>query len=242
LSGGIDIATAGWSLAATLAMALTAQGLRAGRRRSALNQALHELRRPLQALTLAIAGPRPAPPVASSSLRLAGVALARLDREINGGRAPAAREPVDVGELVASTVGRWHGRVALTGGSLQAGQVEPAGSLYGDPADLAQALDNLVVNAIEHGGPRIVVATRAQGERLLLTVSDSGRASRPGSRRETPAETLARLSGGRRRGHGLSVVRAVAEAHRGRFVLRRSEDGSTAVLELPLEGDRERAA
>ena len=66
--------------------AVTAQGLRAGRRRSALNEALHELRRPLQAIALAVLGPRVgAPPVSRARCELAAAALERLDREINGG-------------------------------------------------------------------------------------------------------------------------------------------------------------
>ena len=52
---------------------------------------------------------------------------------------------------------------------------------------------------------------------------------------------IARLSGRRRHGHGLPVVRRVAAAHGGRFVLRRSEQGSLAVLELPLAADERRA-
>ncbi len=77
---------AGWPLAASLAMAVTAQALRAGRRRSALNQAMHELRRPLQAVALAASGPRVAAPAGmESSMQLAAAALERLDREINGG-------------------------------------------------------------------------------------------------------------------------------------------------------------
>jgi nitrogen fixation/metabolism regulation signal transduction histidine kinase len=45
---------------------------------------------------------------------------------------------------------------------------------------------------------------------------------------------IARLSGRNRRGHGLPVVRRIAADHGGRFVLRRSEQGSLAMLELPL--------
>ena len=52
---------------------------------------------------------------------------------------------------------------------------------------------------------------------------------------------IARLSGRQRHGHGLAVVRQVAAAHGGRFVLRRSEQGSLAVLELPLAADGGRA-
>ena len=73
---------------------------------------------------------------------------------------------------------------------------------------------------------------------MRIVVADSGRAARPDARRDTPADVIARLSGRRRHGHGLAVVRQVAAAHRGRFALRRSERGSLALLELPLAGDR----
>lgn len=52
---------AGWPVAASLAVAVVAQGLRAGRHRTALNEALHELRRPLQAIALAAGPPGAAP-------------------------------------------------------------------------------------------------------------------------------------------------------------------------------------
>jgi signal transduction histidine kinase len=65
-------------------------------------------------------------------------------------------------------------------------------------------------------------------------VIDDGIAARPASRRGTPSEILARLTGRNRRGHGLEVVRSVAAKHGGRFALRHADDGSVAVLELPL--------
>ena len=60
---------AGWPLAATMAAVATAQGLRAGRRRGALNEALHELRRPLQAIALAGGGGSVGSPPACSRAR-----------------------------------------------------------------------------------------------------------------------------------------------------------------------------
>ena len=50
----------------------------------------------------------------------------------------------------------------------------------------------------------------------------------------SPAGLVARLSGRRRHGHGLRVVRRIAAAHRGDFRLRRSERGTEAVIELPV--------
>jgi signal transduction histidine kinase len=241
---GLAHLLAGWPLAASLAMAVTAQTLRAGRRRSALNEAMHELRRPLQAVALAASGPRAAAPAAvESSIELAAAALERLDREINGGASPTARRRIGAQALVRDAVGRWRARVAMSGGSLELSWRAGQTFVVGEPGGLSQALDNLIVNAIEHGGPAIVVEARRRGDRLRVSVADSGRAARPESRRDNPADVIARLTGRRRHGHGLAVVRSVAAAHGGRFVLRRSERGSLAVLELPLAVDgAERAA
>jgi signal transduction histidine kinase len=223
----------GWPVVLSMAAAVAMQGLRAGRRRSALNEALHELRRPLQAV--ALAGPRfGSSAAAGEPIELAAAALERLDREINGGPPTSMLGSVDAAALARSAVVRWQARVQIAEGSLElrwnAGEVV----LGGDRKALAQALDNLIVNAIEHGGPTIVVSARLLGGRLRIAVVDSGRATRPRSRRNSPGEVIARLSGRHHHGHGLSVVRRVAADHDGWFSLRRSERGSLAVLELPL--------
>jgi signal transduction histidine kinase len=235
--GLVEIVT-GWPLAASMAAAVTAQGLRAGRRRMALNEALHELRRPLQALALA-GGPAAERGIVESSVELAHAALERLDREVNGGFPGAPCEEVPVRALAEASVRRWQALAQLGGGSLRLGWWAGEAVVAGERAALAQAIDNLIVNALEHGGPAVTVEARRQGGLLRVVVADSGRAARPASRWETPADTIARLSGHRRRGHGLAVVRRVAGAHGGRFALRGSECGSLATLELPLIDDRD---
>jgi hypothetical protein len=105
MTGALDWVAAGWPLAATLALALVAERFRAGRRRSALNRALHELHRPLQAMALAVGRPH-AVAAASGSLEMAIAALAQLDREINGaaaGGGPSHLFRLDLREV--STVG-----------------------------------------------------------------------------------------------------------------------------------------
>jgi signal transduction histidine kinase len=228
---------AAWPVALSLAAAVAAQGLYAGRRRTALNEALHELRRPLQALALGAPGARPQEPSATQgSVQMAAAALARLEREINGEGVEAVRAPMFAHPLLDSAVGRWQARAALTGGSLalrwQAGEA----MVDGDRCEIAQALDNLIVNAIEHGGPEIVVGARVRLGRLCVSVTDSGRPSGPDARRESSAELLTRFSGRRRRGHGLRLVRRIAAAHGGDFRLHSSDQGTEAVLELPLVG------
>jgi signal transduction histidine kinase len=229
-----------WPFAVSLATAVTVQSLWAGRRRSALNAALHELRRPLQAVALA-AGPRLGN-AGQSPLELATVALERLDREINGGPPLAVWGAVEAEALVRSAVARWQARARLADSELDlrwnAGRV----FVRGDRHALSQALDNLVVNAIEHGGTTIVLSGRLRRGRVRIAVVDSGRVTRPRSRRNRRGEAIARLSGRQRHGHGLGVVRRVAAEHNGRFALRHSEGGSLAVLELPLADAEESQA
>jgi two-component system sensor histidine kinase FlrB len=226
---------AAWPLGTSLAAAVAVHGLRTGRRRTVLNEALHELRRPLQALALVPPGAVPAEPAAiQGSIQMAAIALERLEREINGEAAASVRETLAVRPLLDSTVRRWQARAALAGGSLllrwQAGET----TIAADRCAVAQALDNLVVNAIEHGGPEIVVEALAERGVLRLAVVDSGRGRRPRSRRESPAELVARLSGRRLHGHGLRLVRRTVAAHGGHFKLRSSARGTEAILELPL--------
>ncbi len=243
-----------WPLALSM-LTTVGQGWRAGRRRTALNRALHELRRPLQALVLASSAPRPAVaaegslgtgdagPVGSDDpVALTAAALDRLDREINGDSPVPLWGPVDGHALLGSAVGRWQARARVSECSLELRWNAGRAIVDGDRFALAQALDNLIVNAIQHGGSSIVVAGRLRHDRLRIAVADSGRASRPRTRRESPAEVVARLTGRRRHGHGLAVVRGIANAHRGRFALRRSERGSLAVLELPLADEGPRTA
>ncbi len=234
---------AGWPVVLSMAAAVAAQTLRAGRRRSALNEALHELRRPLQAVALATGPQFEGSAGAGEPIELAAAALERLDREINGGPLVPALGSIDAAALARSAVARWQARVQIMEGSLELRWNAGEALLSGDRSALAQALDNLIVNAIEHGGPTIVVAGRVLEGRLRIAVVDSGCAKRPRSRRNSPAQVIARLSGRHHRGHGLGVVRRVAADHDGRFALRRAERGSLAVLELPLaEAETGRAA
>jgi len=228
---------AGWPVVASMAAAVVAQGLRNGRRRTALNEALHELRRPLQVVALA-AGPEGLPSRRHGDpMELAAAALDKLDHEINGGLLAPAWGEVGARSLVEGAVARWQGRALRSDSSLELRWNAGEATVRGDRCSLAQAIDNLIVNAIEHGGPTVVVAVRRRQGRLRIAVVDSGRAARPRRRPRRTVEAASRLSGRNRRGHGLTVVRRIASEHDGRFVFSRAATGSQAVLELPLADD-----
>jgi signal transduction histidine kinase len=237
---------AGWPLALTLAAVVAAQGLRAGRRRSALNRALHELRRPLQAIALAGGAPGwgDAPPALQSSVQLAAAALERLDREVNGGGLRRPHEAIEVRPLLEAALRRWQSRAGLAGASLSLRWRAGRAVVIGDRVELSQALDNLIVNAIEHGGPPIRVEATVAAARLRIAVLDGGACgeSEPRGHEAVPVlrapariRALARRWRTRgRRGNGLQVVARIAAEHGGRFIVHHGPRGTVAALELPL--------
>src|SRR5581483_12142597 len=99
---------------------------------------------------------------------------------------------------------------------------------------------NLVRNAVAHtqAGDRIDVVARTHGERLEISVSDTGPGI-PADQLELIFERFHRLdqSRGRDRGGsglGLAIARAIVEAHGGTIHAEsRPGEGATFVLELP---------
>lgn len=215
-----QLGLAGCPLAATL-MAATARGrVRRLRHRSALNRALHELRRPLQTLVLC-SGPAKGP--GGHALRVALTALDDLDREINGQSRPVELRPVDCRALVQPAVERWRGVAAATRRALTLRWRAGSASVLADPGRVAQALDNLIDNALRHGGLRVSVDADLCAGGVRITVRDSGGATKPARRSRDP-----------RHGHGLEIVSRVAAEHGGRFRMLQTASGATATLELPL--------
>ncbi len=119
----------------------------------------------------------------------------------------------------------------------------PAGTLHADPDRLAQALRNLVGNAIEHTEPeRGLVRMRVQavpGGRVRFVVEDDGPGIPP-EQRERVFHRFHRTDAARDRasggtGLGLAIVRAIADAHAG-SVAAGAADAGGARFELVLPG------
>jgi two-component system OmpR family sensor kinase len=118
----------------------------------------------------------------------------------------------------------------------------PEGTLLADPDRLAQALRNLLANAIEHTtadtGLVLMRVKPAPGGRIRFIVADDGPGIPPDQRarvfdRFHRTDTARdRASGGA--GLGLSIVDAIAKAHGGRVSASESSAGGAQVeLELP---------
>jgi two-component system sensor histidine kinase MtrB len=192
----------------------------------ALNRALHEVRRPLQALVLMEEGsgqPAASPPAASRRglLEVAASALQDLEGAVNGDRGSRPSRRFSCREVVLAALERWRPMAARAGGFRVYRDAGPA-PIEGDAVQMARALDNLIANALEHGGPPVVVTGARVAGRIRVTIAN-GPSHRAHGRERDP-----------RRGHGTEVVSRVASEHGGRFALCRTGSGCVAALELPL--------
>jgi signal transduction histidine kinase len=216
--------------------------------------ASHELRTPLTVirgqLEVLAAQEHPPEDEVRRVERLAQAEITRLSRMVDdlllltqAERVDFLRpEPIDLRPFVDEL---WDGLSLTAERRFELGPV-PGGSLQGDPDRLAQAVRNLARNAIEHtdepdGQVRLEVETLAP-DRLRFTVIDDGPGI-PRSERERIFERFHRLDSGRSRarggsGLGLSIVRAIAEAHGGMVRAVERPDGRGAQLELVVPGFR----
>jgi len=110
------------------------------------------------------------------------------------------------------------------------GALLPGAIVNGDRLRLAQAVSNLVANALEHGPGRVELTARVIGQRhVRIEVIDDG----PGLPASV-AELTRRARGGRgQRGRGLAIAAGIAERHGGRLVAAPAPRGARIGLELP---------
>ena len=138
----------------------------------------------------------------------------------SAGELPVRPEPLELREQLDRVARRFGDRAGERGRSIT---VDADGEpfVYADELRLRQALGNLVDNALRYGGGEIVLRSRRAGAGLQLEVSDAGEGFSP-EFAERAFERFARGDLARTRdgaGLGLSIVRAIAEAHRGRAEL-----------------------
>jgi len=142
--------------------------------------------------------------------------------------------PVDAAELVMDILHRW----SQTPRRWALGSLAEA-SVQADRDRLTLALDALIENAVDHTDPdgRIELSARHDGEKVILTVKDSG-SGIPADEIGHIFDRFTRVGTGRSRetggfGLGLAVVKAIAEAHHGSVEVR-STVGQGSVFELFL--------
>jgi signal transduction histidine kinase len=147
----------------------------------------------------------------------------------------AAIEPVDLTAVVAD-VEELYKPLAEEKGLDFATRIDPGLKLEGNRQLLAQAVANLIDNAIKFtpDGGRVRLSATGTAEAIVLQVEDTGPGI-PAADRERALERsrrLANASGKPGSGLGLSLVNAVARLHGGRFELTDNHPGLVARLKF----------
>ena len=110
-----------------------------------------------------------------------------------------------------------------------------------DPARMAQLLGNLISNAVKftRKDGKVEVTLAVEGDEAVLSVADTG-IGIPAADQERIFERFFRTEAATRRmipgsGLGLTISKAIVEAHQGTIIVRSDEDhGSTFIVRLPL--------
>ncbi|MEZ5790477.1 MAG: HAMP domain-containing sensor histidine kinase [Nitratireductor sp.] len=168
-------------------------------------------------------------------------ALLMISR-VESGSAVTGLSPIDITSVVKD-VAELYLPVAEDDGFETRVDVEDGLLVTGSRELLAQALSNLVENAIKYGRdpsrkPLLAISARKKANQISICITDNG----PGiaeADRERVTERFTRLEKSRTlpgNGLGLSLVRAVAVLHQGSLELSDAKPGLAACIHLPAEG------
>ena len=218
--------------------------------RNVSNSIAHDLRTPLAELRsrleeLSLIRPPPEQTFAEVDGAVADVdrvmrifdALLRL-AEIDAGLRRSGFVALDLSDLAASAVEFYEPAAELKNIELRV-HTDGALAVHGDPVLLAQALGNLIDNALKYApqGGVIEVGVRRVGPSAEISVTDNG----PGIRDEERGKVVERFYRGDASrgtpgvGLGLALVHAVARLHGSPLELVDQSPGLRVVLQLPLE-------
>ena len=109
--------------------------------------------------------------------------------------------------------------------------------MTGDQVFIAEAIKNVIDNALKHGGPNlssIVVRLRQSGDKAMITVQDDGRGLSP-DESEAALGRFSQVEPSQGSGLGLSIASAVAERHGGKLVIDQVEKGASLTLSVRLQ-------
>ncbi|WP_298810283.1 HAMP domain-containing sensor histidine kinase [uncultured Sphingomonas sp.] len=156
--------------------------------------------------------------------------------EVEGGARRAGFTRLDLAPLVEEVADTMREVANDSGHGLRCAAVPPV-SVVGDRALLAQALLNLVENALNHtpADTTVTVGINARGDQVAIRVSDDGPGIAPDERARA-LRRFGRLDASRHRpGHGLGLplVQAIAQLHGGSLTLDDACPGLAATLILP---------
>ena len=174
--------------------------------------------------------------------------------DIAAGSAARSKAPVSIAEVVQQSVAACRAEIDARGVTLEMSLPDSLPPVTGDAGALRSAVQNLISNAVKHGGEarwvrvageardgsraRRTVAARKGGAHVAITVSDRGLGVSPEDRKRIfepfyrGREAVSRQIQGS--GLGLNLVARIAEAHGGAVeVTSEPGRGSTFTLVLP---------
>lgn len=182
---------------------------------------------------------------AKREMRLVGDLLLLV--RIEGGRFELLPGKVELPQVAAQSV-EAAGPAAEKMGIRLSLKSDPIPAFEGDPDRIGQVIDNLLTNAIKftYGDGEVAVRIAQEGELAVIEVADNGR----GISEEDQAHLFERLYRASSAtadhvpgtGLGLTIVKAITEAHGGQITVRSELGrGTTFRIELPmtpLRGDQ----
>lgn len=198
---------------------------------------VHEVRSPVAALSAiseTFADEDLAGPARLELSQLAIAACRGIQRVVIDAALTSVRlERVDIGALVRQAVAA----ARLAGTRAQEEIASDLPLIAADPVRVRQALDNLIANALMHGGPDATFVAKVSPAAgfILVSIEDTGPGV-PLVDQERIFESGVRLDLRRPgSGLGLAVARAIAEAHGGELTLASIPGkGATFTIALPI--------
>ena len=188
---------------------------------------------------------RPEPSIADNlrSVERAAVDAADTVRRIQGfsgttkaGKAARFDLNVVVREVMEFTRPRWQNDAKVRGATIEMlTQPDHVPAVFGQHLEISEALTNLVLNAADAlaEGGRITIATRAEGERVFVSVRDTGTGMSAEVKRRA-FEPFFTTKGVKRTGLGLAVAYGTVQRHGGQISIESVPGaGTTVTLWLP---------
>ncbi len=222
-------------------------------RRQLLANLVHELGRPLGAIRSAIQALLHG---ADKDAQLSSDLLTGMDDEtlrlqhllddlagLHGqvlGRLELNRSPVQLNDWLGNILSPWEAAARQKGLTWFVDITPNLPKVMIDSDRMAQALGNIVSNAIKFtpAGGQVSTIVRMPEDQLSIRVSDTG-LSIPASEQEKIFEPFYRGSQGRRivegMGLGLSIARDIISAHGGEIKVESDSAGTTFILQIPVE-------
>jgi signal transduction histidine kinase len=214
--------------------------------REVTDDVAHDLKTPLSRLRARLERALVEPPGVSSQRKAIRAAIDEADRllatfnallsiaELESGARTELTEALDLSEVVRSAAELYE-PVAEERGFFLTVTTHPGVRIRGDRHLLAQALANLLDNALKYaGGGEIAIRAFRRDGRAALEVADHGPGI-PEADRRAVLDRFVRLERSRStpgNGLGLSLVRAIARRHDGSVVLEDNTSGLRARLEF----------